>query len=238
MADLTRRSFAPELMDTERVGFDEFRQCLQHLEIVNRWTFAYRPTLAWLDQLVERRGPPQYPLSILDVGFGHGDMLRRIALWADRRGITVDLRGIDLSPWSALAASAVTPPHLPIRYETGDIFRRADEQPPVDIVLSSLFTHHLGDEDLVRFLRWMTARARVGWFINDLHRHALPYHFIRSALRLLPVNHMVRHDAPVSVARAFTREDWIRLLRSAGLTAGHVSIEWFFPFRYGVGYLR
>jgi SAM-dependent methyltransferase len=238
MADLSRRSFAPELMDTETVGFEEFHECLRHLEVVNRWTFAYRPTLRWLDRLIGRRGRPQYPLSILDVGFGHGDMLRRIALWAERHGITVQLRGIDLSPWSARAAAAATPAHMPIHYETGDIFDEANEQPPVDIVVSSLFTHHLGDDDLVRFLRWMTVRARIGWFINDLHRHALPYHFIGSVLRLMPVNRMVRHDAPVSVARSFTRADWLRLIRQAGLQPDQVSVDWFFPFRYGVGFPR
>ena len=48
----------------------------------------------------------------------------------------------------------------------------------------------------------------------------------------------VRHDAPVSVARAFTREDWDRLLVQAGLDPAKVSVEWFFPFRYGVGFTR
>jgi hypothetical protein len=236
MTDLSRRSQASELMDTEVVPFEEFRQCLRHLETVNRWTFAYRPTFAWLDRLVTRIGD-QHPLTILDVGFGHGDMLRRIAAWAERRELPVKLRGIDLNPWSARAAMQATPPESPIRYETGNVFDLADDR-PVDIVLSSLFTHHLTDEELIRFLRWMTARARIGWFINDLHRHALPHHFIRSVMGLVPANRMVRHDAPVSVARAFTREDWNCLQVRAGLDPAQVSVEWFFPFRYGVGFMR
>src|SRR3546814_15263673 len=65
---------------------------------------------------------------------------------------------------------------------------------PVDIILSSLFTHHLADDELIRFLRWMAKQARIGWFVNDLHRHALPYHFIRSVMRLVPANRMVRQD--------------------------------------------
>ena len=237
MTDLTRRSLASELMDTEVVPFEEFRQCLRHLEIVNRWTFAYRPTFAWLDRIAARIGPLHRPLTILDVGFGHGDMLRRIAAWADRRDLWLDLRGIDLNPWSAHAAKQATPPDCPIRFDTGDVFGLADHQ-PADIILSSLFTHHLADDDLIRFLRWMTARARIGWFINDLHRHALPYHFIRTLMRLVPANRMVRHDAPVSVARAFTRADWNRLIAEAGLDPARVSVEWYFPFRYGVGFTR
>src|SRR3546814_10099828 len=109
---------------------------------------------------------------------------------------------------------------------------------PVDIILCSLFTHHLADDELIRFLRWMTKQARVGWFVNDLHRHALPYHFIRSVMHLVPANRMVRHDAPVSVARAFTRQDWQRLIAEANLDPARISVKWFFPFRYGVGFLR
>lgn len=237
MPDLSRRSLASELMDTEVVAFEEFRQCLRHLEIVNRWTFAYRPTFAWLERMVGRAGVTQRPLVILDVGFGHGDMLRRIADWAERRSLAVELRGIDLNPWSMRAAVEATSASQPIHYETGDVFGLPEDR-PADIILSSLFTHHLGDDDLIRFLRWMTQRARIGWFINDLHRHALPYHFIRSVMRFVPANRMVRHDAPVSVARAFTRQDWTRLTAEAGLDPARVSVEWFFPFRYGVGFAR
>ncbi len=237
MADLTRRSVASELMDTEVVPFEEFRQCLRHLETVNRWTFAYRPTMAWLDRMAGRVAGRQQPLSILDVGFGHGDMLRRIAVWAESRNLRVTLRGVDLNPWSARAAAQATRGDSPIRFETGDVFDLPDDQ-PADLILSSLFTHHLADDDLIRFLRWMTARARIGWFVNDLHRHALPYHFIRAVMRLVPANRMVRHDAPVSVARAFTREDWHRLIATAGLDPARITVDWYFPFRYGVGFTR
>ena len=53
----------------------------------------------------------------------------------------------------------------------------------------------------------------------------------------LPVNRFVVHDAPLSVARAFTVTDWERLLAEAG-SPGAVSVEWFTPFRYGVGRIK
>ena len=88
-----------------------------------------------------------------------------------------------------------------------------------DFIVSSSFTHHLGDADLVRFIRWMDRYAAHGWFINDLQRHILPYFFIKYATRFLPVNRMARHDGPVSVARAFVADDWRHLLAEAGIPA-------------------
>jgi SAM-dependent methyltransferase len=241
---LAQRSVRPELMDSEAVPFEEFRQCLRHLERINRASLAYRPTLAWLDRMMQQRDRAEpsgrasaEPLAILDVGFGHGDMLRRIAAWAERRGRPVRLAGIDLNPWSARAAALATPPGLAIDYHVGDVFAWPDRR-PWDLVVSSLFTHHLPDAELVRFLEWMSARASLGWFINDLHRHPLPYGFVHAAARLLPVNRMMKHDAPLSVARSFRHRDWCGLIGRSGLDASQVAIEWWFPFRYCVSFLR
>ena len=98
----------PELMDGD-CSYDDFRGCLRSLEQVNRWLLGYRPTLAWL----KRRpyGLPD-PVHIVDVGSGGGDLLRQIAGWARRRGIAVQLTGIDLNPYAARAAAESTPKDL------------------------------------------------------------------------------------------------------------------------------
>ena len=235
-ADLARRSGRTEWMDTEEIGATEFEACLRDLARVNALTLAYRPTLSWFARAVERRDPGR-ALHVLDVGCGYGDMLRRLLLWSRERGIDLDCVGIDLNPWAKPAAQAATPPGWPIRYRTADIFAYKPDR-PVDIIISSLFTHHLTDEELIKFLRWMDAQAGVGWFINDLHRHWLPYHSVRLAFPLLRFHRMVVHDGPISVARGFTPADWDRLLQAAGLRRPDVQVERFFPFRFGVGCLR
>lgn len=236
---LSRRSAAAELMDDGGIGYDEFARCLGELERINRLTLAYRPTLRWLDRLVRAHPPSTLPdgrLRILDVGSGGGDGLRRIARWAERRGVPVELTGVDLNPWSARAARAATPDHLPIRHVTSDVFAL----PPAerwDAVVSALFTHHLDDAALVAFLRWMDGGATAGWFVNDLHRHAAAHAAARAMVTALPFGRMVRHDAPVSVARAFTAGDWRRLLATADL-GGQAEIRWLTPFRLCVGRIR
>jgi len=62
------RSKLDELMDTEPVGFEEFRACLFDLARVNRLTLAYRPTLAFFDRLLANARPLGRPIEVLDVG--------------------------------------------------------------------------------------------------------------------------------------------------------------------------
>jgi SAM-dependent methyltransferase len=236
MSGLATRSREAELMDTQSVPFEVFQQYLRQLERINIATLAYRPTVAWLVRLLSTRRMKR-PLRILDVGFGNGDLLRRMALWARRRGVKLELAGVDLNPWSARAAALATPPGLGIDYRVGDVFDWPAHR-AVDVVVSSLFTHHLSDGALVRFLCWMDQTAAVGWLTNDLHRHAVPYAVVKAAARVVPVHRMIRHDAPLSVARGFTKPEWEQFIAQAGLDAGRVAIEWFFPFRYTVSAIR
>ena len=223
------RSTASEWMDAPDLDEAELGRCLDDLAVVNGVTLARGPTVGFLRRAMRGRAS----LSVLDVGYGQGDMLRRIARWGRRRGVALRLEGVDLSPASAVAARAATPGWMGIRYRTGDVF---DEAPgSVDVIVSSLFTHHLGDADVVRFLRWMEGTATVGWFVNDLHRHAVAYYGFKALAGVAGWHPMVRHDGPVSVARAFTRRDWERMLDEAGVAA---RVRWHVPFRYCVGRLR
>jgi len=234
--DFSRRAATQELMDTEDCGPAEFEACLVDLARVNRLTLAYRPTFRWLDRLMQERRATA-PLRIVDVGSGYGDMLRRIDRWSARRGVAVELTGVDLNPWSRAAAEKATPAGRPIQWVTADLF---DYRPaaPIDVVLSSLFTHHLTDDQVVRFVQWMEAVTQVGWFVNDLHRHPLPYHVFRLWSGLAGWHRFVRHDGPVSITRAFVAEDWWRLLDGAGLPRDAAEVAWYVPFRLCVGRLK
>jgi hypothetical protein len=84
----------------------------------------------------------------------------------------------------------------------------------------------------------MEANARLGWFVNDLHRHPLPFHFFRHFSKIAGFHRFVQHDGPVSIARAFTPPDWRRLLAEAGVAPEAAEIEWRMPFRLTVQRLK
>lgn len=230
------RSAAPELMDDPSVDYETFRDCLVDLARVNVLTLAHRPTLAFLDRLrAAGRLPAGRPLTIVDVGSGYGDLLRAVAGWAGRNGVAVELTGLDSNPWSARAAAEATPPGMPVAWETSDVFAAERD---ADLVLSSLFTHHLPDEALARFLGWSEKTARLGWFVNDLRRSRFSYEGFALASRLLGMHRFVRHDGPVSIARSFVEADWRRALQAAGVSETDVSIDRRFPFRLCVARVK
>ena len=221
-------------MDTEPVSAAEFAAVLADLAVVNTVTLARPPTVAFMRR-VARRAPRGSWLRVLDVGYGEGDMLRRLSRWGARVGVSLDLAGVDLNPWSATAARAATPPGMAIDYRTGDLF----DEPAggQDVVISSLFTHHLTDAQVVGFLGWMERSAARGWFINDLQRHPLAYHGFRALSAAAGWHPMVRHDGAISVERSFQRRDWKALLRRAGLD-GVAEVRWHLPFRLCVSRIR
>ena len=238
MPDFSKRGTAPELMDTEATTFEDFRACLEELVQVNGVFFPYRPTMSFLNRLRKSgRLDTGKAISIVDIGSGYGDMLRHIDRWAEKHRIKVDLQGVDMNPWSARASQEVTAPGRPIRWISQDLF---DYKPDggIDIVISSLFTHHLPDPLLVRFVAWMEEHARIGWYVNDLQRHAIPYYSLKSGFWLTRRHRFVQHDGPVSVANAFKRDDWQRTLAAAGLPPDAASIEGWLPFRLCVARVK
>ncbi len=223
MTDLTHRSLAEEQMDAPDLPAKTYDAVLADLARVNIWTFAARPTIGFLDRLAKRSDR----LRILDVGFGQGDMLRRIASWADRRGVMVDLVGIDLNSRSAPAAHAATPADLNIDYRTGDYADLAAEH--WDVILSSLVAHHMSHPQLVAFLRFMETHAKRGWLVNDLHRHRFAHTGFPLLARTIGAHRIVREDGTLSIARAYRPHEWPPILAEAGVTDARIARR--FPFR-------
>ncbi len=218
---LSERVDAAELMDADDLDEATYAAVVGDLARVNTVTMAARPTLAFLSRLAAGRDR----LRILDVGYGDGDMLRRIERWAIRRRIAVELVGIDLNPRSEYAARLHTPSGSTILFRTGDYEEMGRGW---DAVISSLVAHHMTAPELVAFLRWMEGHAGA-WFVNDLHRHGFAHRGFPLLARIARWHPIVRHDGTVSIARAFRPADWAALLARAGIADARVFRA--FPFR-------
>jgi SAM-dependent methyltransferase len=224
---LAMRSQAEELMDADDLDAATYADVVGDLASVNTVTMARRPTLDFLARAIAGRKT----FRLLDVGFGDGDMLRRIARWAAARGIAAELVGVDLNPRSEQAARAHGGD---IRYVTGDYADLAGE--PWDVIVSSLVAHHMTRDQLVAFLRFMERHASAGWFVNDLHRHGFAHWGFPILATLARWHPIVRHDGTLSIARSYRPDEWPPILAEAGISAA--TVRRVFPFRLCVERLR
>ncbi len=224
---LAVRSQAEELMDADDLDAATYADVVGDLATVNTVTMARRPTLDFLARATAGRKS----FRLLDVGFGDGDMLRRIARWAKAKGIEAELVGVDLNPRSEQAARAHGGD---IRYVTGDYADLAHE--PWDVIVSSLVAHHMSHDQLIAFLRFMEGHASAGWFVNDLHRHGFAHWGFPVLATIARWHPIVRHDGTLSIARSYRPDEWLPLLAEAGIT--EAKVRRVFPFRLCVERLR
>jgi 2-polyprenyl-3-methyl-5-hydroxy-6-metoxy-1,4-benzoquinol methylase len=227
---LTVRATTEEQMDAPGLDPAIYDAVLGDLAKVNTVTMARRPTLAFLGQI--KRQPK--PIKILDVGFGDGDMLRAVAKWGRRSGISLTLVGIDLNPKSVSAAQRATSLEDAIDYRAGDYSDLAGQG--WDVIMSSLVAHHMSAAQLTSFLKFMDAEAALGWHINDLHRHGFAYLGYPLLARIMGWHRIVREDGRLSIARSYRPHEWPPILANAGVSGARVVRR--FPFRLCVDKLR
>ncbi len=216
-------------MDDLTLATDALRQNLDELETINAWLGGYQPVLNALRRL-RPRFPAGRPLRVADLGSGGGDTLRHVARWARNSNEAVELTGIDANAFMLEYAAAKSRDFPEISYRQFDIFSREFQTEPFDVLTCSLFCHHFTDDELVILLRQWQQQAGLAVVINDLHRHPLAYYSIKWLTRLLGGSYLVQHDAPLSVARAFRRADWERLLARADIK--RYELRWCWAFRW------
>jgi 2-polyprenyl-3-methyl-5-hydroxy-6-metoxy-1,4-benzoquinol methylase len=233
--DLSRRSTESEWLDDADTSPEELALVLHDLARFNGAMLGHWPVIDWLRRAT-KDARKEKALTLVDVGCGDGDLLRAIRRWARKRGLTIRLIGIDLNHETIRIAQMATGAADDIGYCAMDVFDFAPSV-PIDFVVSSLVTHHMSDDLIVKFLRWMEETARKGWLIYDLQRHPVPYYFIGLMGKLTRLHPMVIHDGRISVARSLTRTEWLARIDEADITRGSVRLRWFL-FRFAVGRLR
>jgi 2-polyprenyl-3-methyl-5-hydroxy-6-metoxy-1,4-benzoquinol methylase len=217
------RSYQSELLDRPDIPFEDIRRNMQELNFINTWLGGHQITLAGLKSLVSN----PHPLTICEIGCGGGDNLAAIDHWCGKNNITASFIGVDINPHCIEVAEKRLPENAVfIQSDYKDAC--FDKQP--DIIFSSLFCHHFTDREMVTQLQWMQSHARLGFFINDLHRHSAAYYSIKVLTGLFSKSYLVKHDAPLSVARSFTKHEWTQLFHLAGIS--RFSIQWKWAFRW------
>ena len=208
------RSNEKELVDENNIQQDLLFKNLRELDILNRTTGGHAITLKGLKQLVTDHTKTYH---IVDLGCGSGDSLRIIADWARKSNFNVKLTGVDLNAdiIEYLGKHCSTYPE--INGITSDYQEFLDRYNSVDIVLCSLFCHHLNEKELIKLFTCFSEKVTTGFVINDLQRKWMTYYGAWIFTRLLNGTTLSKNDGPVSVLRAFKTNELIHLLEKANI---------------------
>jgi 2-polyprenyl-3-methyl-5-hydroxy-6-metoxy-1,4-benzoquinol methylase len=221
-------------MDAPDLPPSRFAETLKGLGRVNRVTRSAR--LMWPDLGATVRRRPDRPIRVLDVACGGGDVL--IALWrrAAKAGLKVDFVGCDLSATAvSYAQDAAAKAGAPIEFFVHRVPQDALPE-SYDLIISTLFLHHLDEDGAVAFLRDAAAKAGDRIVIQDLVRSKLSYWFARLGTGVLLLNDICREDGRTSVEGAFTSLEAADLARKAGLRGAEIAPR--FPFRYLIRWVK
>jgi len=192
-------------MDNHDLSPQELREVMAFLRLTNDYFGGCRTILGLLNQW-EATWQPGETIHFLDVGTGGADIPRAIYRWAFTRSYRVSITGIDKVPEIAEFARKGVKRIGEITITTADVFDWAAAGHSYDYVIGSLFLHHIPEVQIPGLLRCFDRMARRGMIVSDLVRSPWAYAAV-SALSWIAGNSIVQNDGPLSVLRAFSRED-------------------------------
>ena len=202
---------------------------MQELNFINTYLGGHSITIAGLKRIIsDSPSISQEIILICEIGCGGGDNLKAIGVWCKKNNVNASFIGIDINSDCILVAKA-TCKDLDAEFIHSN-YKLVNFKKKPSIIFSSLFCHHFTNEELVQMLIWMKTHSAAGFFINDLHRHILAYQSIKWLSRIFSKSYLVKNDAPISVARGFTKKEWILLFHAADIQ--QFTINWKWAFRW------
>jgi ubiquinone/menaquinone biosynthesis C-methylase UbiE len=223
--NLSQRSYQAELMDDLSFGGDDMIRTLDELEIINLRLGGHKVVLNALNRLL-KNAPAHREIHIADLGCGGGDMLRILAKWGRKKGLKLKLHGIDANKFIAEYGEFRSAEYPEISYHVADIFSDKFAMQGYDIILCSLFCHHFDETHLQKLFRQLKKQARLCVVINDLHRHWFAYYSIKYITKVFSKSPLIKNDAPLSVARGFSRKDIEKLMYNSLISDYDLKWKW------------
>lgn len=231
---LSVRSRTPEIMDRPDLDADLHVEALRGLGRIN--VLSRSDAIVWpaIARLARERSPE--PIRVLDIACGGGDVATRLSKRAARARLNIQVEGCDISPVAIEFATRSAESHRSdARFFVLDALGGPLPE-AYDVVMCSLFLHHLDEDEAVALLRRMATATRRLILVNDLIRGGLGYALARLGCRILSRSKVVRFDGPASVAAAFTVAEAKNLADRAGLDRATLTRHW--PQRFLLAWSR
>ena len=223
------RTNKEEIMDDFTLEGEVLRETLDKIAKINQLLGGNNLTLLGVKKLLSNQ-IKKTQITIVDVGCGNGDMLRRLADFGKKNNLNLNLIGIDANNFTINHAKHLSIDFPNISFRCEDLFDKEFVELKYDIVLCTLTLHHFKDTEIERIMTVFYANTNIGIVINDLHRSSVAYRLFQLLCSIFQLNEMSREDGLISILRGFKKNDLIEF--SKKLNFNNYTIHWKWAFRY------
>jgi 2-polyprenyl-3-methyl-5-hydroxy-6-metoxy-1,4-benzoquinol methylase len=223
------RTNEPEIMDDFAMEGEILREALDKIAKINQLLGGNKLTLQGVQELIKSIDKSQQ-ITIVDVGCGNGDMLRKLADFGIKHKCNFNLIGIDANDYTINYARKLSESYSNISYQSEDIFNKSFNELKYDIVLCTLTLHHFKNKKIENLLNVFYTNSKIGIVINDLHRSKISYRLFKIVSFIFNLNKMSKQDGLTSILRGFKKQELVDF--SEKLKFKKYTIHWKWAFRY------
>lgn len=223
------RSVQIEIMDDLDFQGEEMKNLLKDLKTVNNWLGGNNITIEGLQQLLKNNSKEKQ-ITLLDIGCGDGQLLRKCADFGKKNNFNFDCIGIDFNENILKIAQKQSEDYSNITFRKVDVFLAEELIPNCDIALCTLFLHHFSNEKIESLLNIILAKVKLGLIINDLHRSKQAFELFKIFSKFLLKTETAKHDGLVSIARGFKKSELENI--SKKIPNQKSIIHWRWAYRY------
>lgn len=207
-------------MDDPDVDVRELRANFTDIELANRWFGGLGPVLREVLALEAVR--------VLDVGCGSGDFARALLRRARTARRRLHVVALDASEAVLGIARERTGDEPALQFVRGDAAALPFDAGSFDVATCNLALHHFEPPEAIRMLRELRRVASRAPLVCDLVRSRAALAATLAFARCIARNRLTKHDAPLSVRRAYTTGEAVELAQRAGWRAPRVRRSAFF----------
>ncbi len=149
--------------------------------------------------------------SLLDIGFGGGDIPFKMAYWAKSDGIKLEILAIELDDRALAYVETLNAPKN-IQFKKLHSSELIDEGKTFDFVISNHVLHHLKDKEVRDLLIQADQLAKRRILFNDIERNSLGYWLFKLITPLIFKKSYITKDGLISIQRSFTFEELERII--------------------------
>jgi len=211
-----------EFMDKDDCDLIKLENTYKQFSIINgllsNWKRIYN------NRLKPKMKDSKRSYSLLDIGFGGGDIPLAISNWAKKDGIKLQITAIETDSRAfQYAQSLQSDPSVSfLKCSSTDL---VNEHKLFDFVISNHVLHHLDEESALKVLNEAKTLANTLVIFNDIERSDIGYLLFNIFSRPLFWNSFITADGLTSIKRCYTKYELQHL------APNNWQVERSFPFR-------